>query len=159
MGVQKNTPGNAFIGCLTIFLISIIFFSIVGSILRSAFYFEIVPFIMKYVIIFVLMTFGFITLVILFSVLFGKKSTGSEAQSQNYSDAVELNNVEQMKVNDAFRILGLTPNVSYTKVSERYYELTKKINQSKMNEERKKQVLEELNKAFEILTEYYSKNA
>jgi len=159
MGVQKNTPGNAFIGCLTAFFILVIFFSVLSSILRSAFYFEILPFVMKYVIIFVLMTFGFITLVILLSVLFGKKSTGSEAQSYNYSDAVELNNVEQMKVSDAFRVLGLQPKVSYTTVSERYYELTKKINQSKMNDERKKQVLEELNKAFEILTEYYSKNA
>jgi len=62
-----------------------------------------------------------------------------------------------MEVQKAFLILGLSPNVSYTKVSEKYYELTKKINSKKMDEKTRQQQLDEINKAYEVLTDYYSK--
>lgn len=65
----------------------------------------------------------------------------------------------QLDVLKAFETLGLTPQSSFTKVNERYYELVKKINQKKMDESKRQKELEKLNKAFEILYEYYSKNA
>jgi len=66
---------------------------------------------------------------------------------------------KDMGVAEAFRLLGLKSNVPYTKVSEKYYELVKKFNRAKMSEEMRQKVLDELAKAYEILTEYYSKNA
>ncbi|MGQ9856329.1 MAG: Yip1 family protein [Fervidobacterium sp.] len=65
---------------------------------------------------------------------------------------------KDMGVAEAFKLLGLKSNVPYTKVSEKYYELVKKFNRAKMSEEMRQKVLDELAKAYEILTEYYSKN-
>lgn len=63
-----------------------------------------------------------------------------------------------LDIQKAFMILGLSPDVSYTKVSEKYYEMVKKINSKKMDENERQRILDELNKAYEIITDYYSKN-
>lgn len=87
-----------------------------------------------------------------------------ETPNQNYeyetyeeSETTQQTPQITMEVQKAFLILGLSPNVSYTKVSEKYYELTKKINSKKMDEKTRQQQLDEINKAYEVLTDYYSK--
>lgn len=56
----------------------------------------------------------------------------------------------------AFAKLGANPRMSYTQVSERYYELVKKVYASKMGEEERQARLKELEEAFEAVTRYYS---
>jgi len=165
MGQQKN-PASVFIGCFIIFIISIVFLSIVGTMLQGLFYLEVVPHIFKDIVILIMIVFGFVALLTVVSILFGKKSNlktqedSNDSKENNFEESWELlSDGRKMEVEEAFRILRLTPNVSYTKVSEQYYELTKKINTSRMNEELRKKLLEELNRAYEVLTEYYSKNA
>ncbi|MGC8820190.1 MAG: hypothetical protein ACP5PP_03650 [Fervidobacterium sp.] len=90
-----------------------------------------------------------------------KKETRQDvqkSQKQSPYESVVQNTETQVDVQKAFLLFGLTPKASYTKVSERYYELVKKINEIKMDEKLRDEKLLELNKAYEILTEYYSKN-
>jgi len=134
--------------------------------LQGLFYLEVVPYIFKGIGILIMIFFGFVALLTVVSILFGKKSNlktqkdSKDSKENNLEESWELlSDSRKMEVEEAFRILRLTPNVSYTKVSEQYYELTKKINTSRMNEELRKKLLEELNRAYDVLTEYYSKNA
>ena len=82
-----------------------------------------------------------------------------EAFEKTYERDKETNGPKSDVVYKAFLRLNLSPNSTYTQVSERYYELTKKTHQKKISEEAKEKELEELNKAYNILTEYYSKNS
>ncbi|HOH54374.1 MAG TPA: hypothetical protein PLN23_09265, partial [Fervidobacterium sp.] len=82
-----------------------------------------------------------------------------ESFEETYERDKETNGPKSDVVYKAFLRLNLSPNSTYTQVSERYYELTKKVHQKKINEEAKEKELEELNKAYNILTEYYSKNS
>jgi Na+-transporting methylmalonyl-CoA/oxaloacetate decarboxylase gamma subunit len=86
-----------------------------------------------------------------------QKSQKQPSYASLYESVVQ-NTETQVDVQKAFLLFGLTPKASYTKVSERYYELVKKINEIKMDEKLRDEKLLELNKAYEILTEYYSKN-
>lgn len=116
-------------------------------------------------------------IVFLVVLIFPKRKTVKSVQQNNSSEETETmyqNERDEYKeelkssirtaehfdspdVQQAFRILGLRSNVSYTKVSERYYELVQKVNKMKISEEKRQMMLEELAKAYEILTEYYSK--
>jgi len=82
-----------------------------------------------------------------------------EAFEETYERDKETNGPKSDVVYKAFLRLNLSPNSTYTQVSERYYELTKKTHQKKISEEAKEKELDELEKAYNILTEYYSKNS
>lgn len=60
------------------------------------------------------------------------------------------------EVLSAFAKLGCNPGMTYTQVSERYYQHVKKLNAAKMDEEKRQAKLRELEEAFEIVTRYYS---
>ncbi len=82
-----------------------------------------------------------------------------EAFADTYERDKESNGLKSEDVYKAFLHLNLNPNSTYTQVSERYYELTKKAHQKKISEEEKQRELDELERAYNIITEYFSKNS
>ncbi len=82
-----------------------------------------------------------------------------EAFEGTYEKDRESNGPKSEDVYKAFLLLKLNPNSTYTQVSERYYELTKKVHQKKISEKDKQRELDELEKAYNIITEYFSKNS
>ncbi|HOA18080.1 MAG TPA: hypothetical protein PKI47_09225 [Fervidobacterium sp.] len=82
-----------------------------------------------------------------------------EAFEDTYEKDKESNGLKSEDVYKAFLLLKLNPNSTYTQVSERYYELTKKVHQKKISEKDKQRELDELERAYNIITEYFSKNS
>ncbi|WP_213075125.1 J domain-containing protein [Fervidobacterium pennivorans] len=140
--------------------------------------FRFFPTLIRDFIVIVLIAFAFVTFIIISSLIKGKVKTQQRQQktaeqnesciqaedenSREYQESsthsFEINTkVDKLDIQEAFRILGLRPGASYTKVSERYYELVKKVNNMKISEAHRQIMLEELAKAYEVLTEHYSK--
>ncbi|MCX7653871.1 MAG: hypothetical protein N2Z58_04250 [Fervidobacterium sp.] len=165
-----NRKLNA-IGCIILLVIVFLFF--LGFLSPALGTFSIVP--VLFVLIQILFFYGILRTI--FKIIRQTKETknlsdkqhktslpnvNEQNQQENHEIDSEQTNLEQSEplsidVQKAFLLLGLSPNVSYTKVSERYYELTKKINSKKMDEAQRQKRLEEINKAYEVLTDYYSK--
>ncbi len=82
----------------------------------------------------------------------GEKSTNEPLQKTEYTGYNE-----SMNVINAFRILGLSPNATYTKVNQTYYKLVQKVQKSKMPEEERQRKLKKLENAYNVLQDYYSK--
>ncbi len=171
---MENKAGKFVVGCFFSFFFIIFFIIFLGT------FEKIFAISSIFSLIFVLFQILVIYLIfkVLFLVLKGAKNVekNSKQNTQEISEEMyrenEENNYEEMQeletaqsktginldVQKAFMLLGLSPDVSYTKVSERYYEMVKKINSKKMNENERQKMLDELNKAYEIITDYYSRN-
>ncbi len=81
-----------------------------------------------------------------------EKDSGKTKLDELKSELSDLRDVIK-----AFRVLGLSMDASYTKVNQTYYKLVQKIQKSKMPEEERQKKLKELEDAYNILQEYYSK--
>jgi len=167
------------LSCLISFVVFLFLISVLASILKVLIpfgIFRVFPTLMRTFVVVVLI--AFVTFIIISSRIKEKVRTQQRQQetteqketliqsegehSREYqktsSNSSETNTkVNKLDVQEAFRILGLRPGVSYTKVGERYYELAKKVNNMKISEEHRQLMLEELARAYEVLTEHYSK--
>lgn len=158
----------------------LIFLSVFGSLVENYYFFmfvqKVLPFIFIIIPTLILVIFAYGILHTIIKIFKGGKNP-SEEKSTDVEDLINGErktesafektsgdysqhnfSKKDMGVLEAFRLLGLKSDVPYTKVSEKYYELVKKFNRVKMSEEMRQKVLDELAKAYEILTEYYSKN-
>ncbi len=182
--MTNTSNGKESKGCLGC-VMSIVVFLFLIPVLASIFgvlipfgIFRFFPTLMRDFVVIVLIAFAFVTFIIISSLIKEKVKTQQSQQktaeqkeiwtqsedehSREYqkssAHSLESNTkVDKLDVQEAFRILGLRPGASYTKVSERYYELVKKVNNMKISEEHRQIMLEELANAYEVLTEYYSK--
>ncbi|WP_372589565.1 hypothetical protein QQE94_04590 [Fervidobacterium pennivorans subsp. shakshaketiis] len=178
-GGRKESKGC--LGCVMSIVVFLFFISVLASIFEVLIpygIFRFFPTLIRDFIVIVLIAFAFVTFIIISSLIKGKVKTQQRQQktaeqnesciqaedenSREYQESsthsFEINTkVDKLDVQEAFRILGLQPGVSYTKVGERYYELVKKVNNMKISEEHRRLVLEELARAYEVLTEHYSK--
>lgn len=77
------------------------------------------------------------------------REVGKSKEPENVSEGA-------LELYKAFSLLNATPNMTYTQVSQRYYELVKKITQLNIEEEERKRKLKELEEAFEKVSKYYS---
>jgi ABC-type multidrug transport system fused ATPase/permease subunit len=169
------------LSCLISFVVFLFLISVLASILEVLIpfgIFRVFPTLMRAFVVVVLIAFAFVTFIIISSLIKEKVRTQQRQQetaeqketliqsegehSREYQKtsvySSETNTkVDKLDVQEAFRILGLRPGVSYTKVGERYYELVKKVNNMKISEEHRQLMLEELARAYEVLTEHYSK--
>lgn len=171
---MENKAGKFVVGCFISFFFIIFFIIVLGTFEEIFALSGIFSLIFIFFQIFVI----YAIFRVLFSVLKGAKNVAKnskqntqeineeryrENEENNYEETQELettrNKTEMsLDIQKAFMILGLSPDVSYTKVSEKYYEMVKKINSKKMDENERQRILDELNKAYEIITDYYSKN-
>lgn len=84
------------------------------------------------------------------------KSTRRPDREVGKSKELENASEDTFELYKAFSLLNATPNMTYTQVSQRYYELVKKITQLNMDEEERSRKLKELEEAFEKVSKYYS---
>ncbi|ODN30297.1 hypothetical protein [Fervidobacterium thailandense] len=84
-----------------------------------------------------------------------------EGESRNIGKLEESKDIpeDMLDVYKAFSLLKASPEMTYTQVSQKYYELVKKVNQLKIDEEERNRKLKELEEAFEKVTKYYSERS
>ncbi|MFN3691689.1 MAG: hypothetical protein ACK4R7_02245 [Fervidobacterium sp.] len=183
---NQNSVGKKIFGCFTFLIFMLIFISIVSKIVGIDFY-EGQSFLALFSILFqMLFIYGIIRVVLKIIKSLGNtkdiiktedktqiqkpetkslpfkddspdnsnKQLQPEVKSEDIEDKINITGSDVLK---AFALLGLTPEVSYTKVSERYYELIKNINSKKLDEQKRQEEIEKLQRAYEIITEYYAK--
>ncbi|MGC9771563.1 hypothetical protein [Fervidobacterium islandicum] len=82
-------------------------------------------------------------------------NVGRRREFQKTKNVVEgIDNEELLR---AFKTFGLTPNDNYWDASYRYYALRRAILMSGLPNEVKEAKLQEIDRMFELLAEYYSK--
>ncbi len=84
------------------------------------------------------------------------RSTHRSEREVRKSKEPENASEDAFELYKAFSLLNATPNMTYTQVSQRYYELVKKITQLNIDEEERSRKLKELEEAFEKVSKYYS---
>lgn len=140
-------------------VISIIFFSIFFSMfLLNFFSFEFFPPIVDFELlikIFISIIFTLVIVSVVFAIL---KNTFPKSE-KNFENELLKSNLDEKNF-DAFKKLGASPNMAYSKINELLYEKIKKINSDpKLSLIEKEKKIKELDEAFEIISEYYkSKN-
>lgn len=82
-------------------------------------------------------------------------SVGSSREFRKGRSAV--NGIDNEELLRAFKTFGLTPYDNYWDASYRYYALRKAILASSLPTEVKESKLQEIDKMFEIVSDYYSK--
>ncbi|MCD6105301.1 MAG: hypothetical protein J7J43_05970 [Thermosipho sp. (in: Bacteria)] len=155
----KKTNAKKIIFTTISIIISFIFFFIFFSIfLFNSFIFEFFPPIMGLEIlikIFILIIFTLAIVSINFAIL---KNIFSKTQN-TVENELKKSNLESKTI-EAFKKLGASPSMSYSKINELLYEKVKKINADpKLSLIEKEKKIKELDEAFDVISDYYkSKN-